>query len=94
MALNTQKDMKMVMRLMPIRRRCQKMSRMVVLEINTPLTLMKRNMNWLEDIARPHHRIGQSQPQQLSRVDHAEVGSQFNRTKSLDFNLQAFAGPL
>ena len=33
----------------------------------------------VEDIARPHHRIGQSQPQQVSRVDHAEVGSQINR---------------
>ena len=40
---------------------------------------MKRNMNWLEDMARPHHRVGQSEPQQLSRVDHAEVGSQFKR---------------
>lgn len=33
----------------------------------------------VEDIARPHHRIGQSQPPQISRVDNAEVGSQFNK---------------
>ena len=72
----------------------QKISRIVVLGINTPLTLMKRNMNWLEDTTRPHHRIGQSQLQQLSGVDHVEVGSQFNRTKSLNFVLQAFTGPL
>ena len=44
----------------PMRRRCQKISRMVVLGINTPWTLMKRNMNGLEDMARPHHRIGKS----------------------------------
>ncbi|KAA8540306.1 hypothetical protein F0562_024131 [Nyssa sinensis] len=32
-----------------------------------------------KDLIRPHHRVVQSQPQHLSRVDHAEVGPQFNK---------------
>ncbi|KAJ0007634.1 hypothetical protein Pint_28897 [Pistacia integerrima] len=50
--------------------------------LNLSIGVKRTPENRIEDSTRTHHRPMQSQPQDLSRVDHAEVGSQFN--KSMD----------
>ncbi|XP_044496710.1 dentin sialophosphoprotein-like [Mangifera indica] len=49
---------------------------------NLSIGIKRTPENHIEDSTRTHHRPTQSQPQDLSRVDQAEVGSQFN--KSMD----------
>ncbi|XP_057978198.1 uncharacterized protein LOC131164775 [Malania oleifera] len=48
---------------------------------SNPVSLSKRKTpeHHVEDLIRPQHRVVQPQPQQFLRVDHAEIGPQFNK---------------
>ncbi|KAK9282375.1 hypothetical protein L1049_005292 [Liquidambar formosana] len=49
--------------------------------LSNPEGLSKKRTpeHYVEDLTKPQNRVVQSQPQHLSRADHAEVGSQFNK---------------